>query len=248
VPITVAVLKARILDILGDVDPENRAVHPFRFDTIINRQVHRLASRTMRPQETVQSITLVVGTYDYALASSGLVDHVSQVFLDADGSELLYVPFDLFNSRYRQATSEPAASGPPCEYTLWETAANVMTLRVGPTPDNAADGPIKVYYSILPAMLSNSVYSVLTGIEVIPFGNELIVGLEAACCADAVAGMNEESVKRLGIDKGIAIQQWAAEVESAIRAHNLRQLKNGKLQDHVFRTSGHRLAGWFARS
>ena len=234
--ITPAILRQRIRDLIGDTDSEQSVVSPFRLDLIINKQVHRIASRTIRPRETVQSITLVASTYDYALASSGLVEHVAQVFLDADGTELYPVPFELFNSRYRQATSEPLPSGTPREYTLWETAAQVMTLRIGPTPNSAADGPLKVYHSILPAMLSTSTYAGALTTQAIPFSDELIAGLEAACAAEVVSGMNAQNVEPLGLDKGIVVPRWEAEAEGAIRQYNLRQLKNGQRQDRVLRT------------
>ncbi|HTF39006.1 MAG TPA: hypothetical protein VK754_00240 [Propionibacteriaceae bacterium] len=242
--ITLRLLRGRIFDMIGDVDSENPAINPFRLDAIINRQANRLASRTIRPQETVQSITLVVGTYDYALASNGIVEHVSQVFLNADGLELYYLPFEQFNQRYRQATAAPAGSGQPREYTVWETADQVMTLRVGPTPDTAGDGPLKVYHSILPVVLSNSVYS-FSDSDTIPFSHELLAGLEAACAAEAVLAMSDEFVAKLGLDRSRLVAHWTAEAEGAIRAYNLRQLNNGKRQDRIFRSSGYgHLFGW----
>jgi len=244
VAILVAVLRARILDRIGDMDPDQPAIAPFRLDAIINAQTHRIASRTIRPQETVQSITLVAGTYDYALASSGLVEHVAQVFLDADGIELYYRPFEDFNSRYKQATSEPLPNGAPREYTTWETAAQVMTLRVGPTPDSADDGPLKVYHSILPAMLSDSAHDAFSNTDSIPFSSELAVGLEAACAAEAVAGMKADDVARLGLDRRTLVAQWREDAESAIREYNRRQLRNGRRQDRIFRRSNARLTGW----
>lgn len=237
--VTVEILKSRVRDLIGDVDSEQPVINPFRLDVIINKQIHRLSAKTIRPQETVQSITLVVGTYDYALASSGLVAEVAQVFLDADGAELIGpVPFDVFNSRYRQATSEPAASGRPCEYTVWETAANVATLRVGPTPDAASDGPLKVYHSIMPTALANTTFpanaSILASNTTLPFGNELIAGLEAACAAEASRVMTAADRERAGIDKA-TIAGWVADAEEGVRAHNLRQRRLGRQQDHIFR-------------
>ena len=244
--ITAAVLSGRILDRLNDVNPQEQAVGPFRLRAIINAQTNLLASRTIRPRETVQSIALVANTYDYTLASSGLVANVAQVFLNTDGIELSYRPFEEFNSIYRQATANPASSGEPREYTVWETAGQVATLRVGPTPDSAADGPLKVYHSIMPVMLSNASYSNLTwDATVIPFGNELIAGLEAACCAEAASIMPEAAAARLGIDKAVAIPAWRAMTEQAIREHNNRQWRLGRRRDHVARTAGdHVFWGW----
>lgn len=248
--VQVASIRARIYDIIGDHNTEDPAIDPFRIDSVINKNAHRIAARTIRPQETVQSITLVVGTYDYALASSVNVDHVAQVFLDADGIELCYVPFELFNSRYKQATSEPAASGTPREYTLWETSSQVMTLRVGPTPDTAADGPIKVYHSVMPTLMSNSDnVGGLSNTATIPFSNELVAALESACASELVGIMTAEKLEKLGLDKSVLIPRWEREVEEGIRSHNLHRLKNGLQQDRVLRTSNNRLSGWFgARS
>ena len=173
----------------------------------------------------------------------------AQVFLNADGSELCYAPFELFNSRYRQATSDPAASGTPIEYTLWETSAQVMTVRDGPTPDSAADGPIKVYHSILPVMMSNSDnVGGLSNTASIPFSNELISALESACAAELVSTMSAEWVEKLGLDKAVVIPRWEREAEEGIRSYNLRQLKNGRQQNHVLRTSSGWLAGWNVRT
>lgn len=229
---TRAVVRGRVQEILGDVDPSNRVVGQFRYDEVIGRNMHLLAGRVQMPQDAVASITLAAGTYDYAVHASLQYLTVAQVFLDSDGQELEFVPRDEFNAYYRQDTSQPRSSGTPREYTVYEAATtSLLRMRFGPTPD--ATDAAKVHASSLPALLSTDSSS-------IPFSNELLRGLESMCATEIALSLSPEQAARLGLDKSV-VRKWSDDADEAIRTFNVRQRNLGNRQDRILRHGGRRV-------
>jgi hypothetical protein len=215
---------------LGDVNPDSRAISQFRYNQSIARNVQLIAMRANLPRSAVQSVSIsVAGGYEY----SGITDamqSVDQVLLNSTGDELVYVPWEQFNAYYRQDTAMPRASGTPVEYTIRENLSSGLVIRVGPTP-NASD-TLKVHGPILPAALSSDS-------TVIAFSDELIRGLESAVAAEIVSTLSEDKLKSLGVPRSAA-SLWVAQLDMAIRSYNQRQLRLGARQDRILRHGGRR--------
>lgn len=235
---TRAVVRGRIQEILGDVNPSERVVGQFRYDEVIARNMHLIAARCVLPRDSVTSITLVANTYDYAAHATLQYQSITQALLNSTGRELNYVPMEQFNAYYRQDTAEPRESGEPREYTIYENTSNLVRVRFGPTP-NASD-TAKFHATSLPALLTADSSS-------IPFSNDLLRGLESACAAELVLALSPDALAKLGLDKSVA-GAWTAQTERAIHDHNVRQQAMGRRQNHILRHRGRRVADrWGAR-
>jgi hypothetical protein len=212
---TRAVVRARIQELLGDVNPAERVVNLYRLNEIINRNIELIAPRVACPMRVAVSVTTEAGTPDYTASASFEAQTVEQVFMNASGEELKLITFAEMCSNYRQDTATPVASGTPLYYTVYEKSDNVATLRIGPTPN---------------AILVMKVHA--TSLTVLPtedgspggdiyFNAVLMRGLEAACAADVVEMLDDASLGALKISRG-----WAAslrrQAQEAIAAHNFR--------------------------
>jgi hypothetical protein len=204
-------------------------VGDFRYEEIIQRGIHSIATRTMMPRDAVASVTLVAGTYDYAVSASLTIQSVSQAFLNSTGDELVFVPFDEFNAYYKQDTALPRASGTPAEFTLWENTSGLTRVRFGPTP--SAAGTVKIHYS--------SITSPTTDSGFILFADDLITALVSWCAADIVVALDRAILTARGLDKSSA-GPWIAEANQIIRGYNVRQGNLGLRQNHVLRYGGRR--------
>ena len=234
---TRAVVRGRIQELLGDVNPSERVFGTFRYNEIIGRNVPMLAVRCMMPRETVVSLALTATTYDYTIAASTDATGVSQVFLNSTGDELGFVPFEQFNAYYRQDTAEPRDSGTPREYTLSENTSNVTRIRIGPTPD--ASDTAKIHIERIPAALTADSSS-------IPFAEDLMRGLESLCAAEVVLVMSPEQRARLGLSPD-SVSKWLGDADRVVHDYNVRQRRLGSNQNGVLRHGGRRHASWLGR-
>jgi hypothetical protein len=220
---TRAVVRARIQELLGDVNPAERVVNLYRLNEIINRNMQVVAAQTIRPTELATAITLVNGTYDYAIVTVDETQTVDQVFANgagvalATGAELKLRTFVDMCSTYKQDTAAPVASGIPLHYTVYEKSDNVVTLRIGPTPNAAA---VTARVSLI-VRATGLITLPTTDASSIRFNAVLMRGLEAACAADVVEMLDDASLGALKISRG-----WAAslrrQAQEAIAAHNFR--------------------------
>lgn len=226
-----AVVRGRIQELIGDVNPAERVVNQFRYDEVIGRNMHLLGARCAMGRDSVASVTLVAGTYDYAVHASLQYRDVSQVFLNDDGAELGFVPLGQFNAYYLQDTADPRSSGTPREYTVYENTSSLLRIRVGPTPDAA--GTLKVHGSTIPVLLTSDSAS-------IPFSLELLRALESQCAAEIALMLGPDALAKLGL-ASTAAQKWTAEVDSTVRAYNRRIHDHGSRQNRVLRHGGRRV-------
>ena len=228
---TRSVVRGRIQELIGDVNPAERVVGQFRYDEVIGRNMHLLGARCAMGRDSVVSVTLVAGTYDYAVHATLQYRDVSQVFLNDDGAELGFVPREQFDAYYLQDTADPVSSGTPREYTVYENTSSLTRIRVGPTPDAA--GTLKVHASSIPALLTSDGAT-------IPFSLELLRALESQCAAEIVLMLGQDALAKLGLDRAVA-QKWTAEVDRTVRAYNQRVHDLGTRQNRILRYGGRRV-------
>lgn len=225
-----------VQEMLGDTNPAARVISGFRVNECVSHNTHLMAGRCRMARNSVASLSLVASTYDYAVSATLTHQNIAQVFLNSTGRELMFVPFEEFNAYYQQDTAQPLGSGTPEEYTLYEAitaTVHVSRIRFGPTP-SAAD-TAKIHASNMPALLE-------TDATTVPFSDQLVRGLVAACAAELVLAMSPENLAALKLDKAVA-SQWLADAERAIHDHNVRELNLGHQQDHVLRYGGRRRTG-----
>jgi len=222
VAVTRDTVRTNIRESLGDVNPSETVVGDFRINDVISRNMYAIAGRSEMPRSSVTSVSLSASTYEYTVSST--TGHtVGQVFLNSDGYELAYVPWEQFNAYYRQDTAEPRGSGTPREYTMREDTSNLLRFRFGPTPD--ATDTAKVHLSVLPAALTTDAIS-------IPFANDLLRALEAACLSEIVLALDKSTLAKLGLSKDVA-GKWSAESDRLVRGYNLRMGRLGGRQDRI---------------
>lgn len=231
---TRATVRGRVRELLGDVNPAERVVGQFRYDAVMDRQYQIIASRTLRAKEHDIAVTLIAGTYDYTVGTVGETQSVEQVFLDADGVELQYLPLSVLNSRFRQDTTEPADRGTPRHYSTYDNTSQVVKIRVAPTPIDS--GALSVVGS------SNPVLGTSEGSAIL-FTEGLIRGLESACAAEIILMLDDAMLARLGLSRGAGVL-FREQAEAAIREHNLRQRRLGRGQNHVVRHGSSWLGAW----
>lgn len=222
---TLSQTRWNVQQLVGDNNPDRRSVSFVRLNEIVKNNAHSMFSRIIKPRDTVVSVTVSAGTYDYSLSNE--VGNVAQIFLNSTGDELAPLPFEILNARYRQDTDNPSASGTPAEYSLWEGVNNATRIRIAPTP--SAGGTLKVHRSTIPVFSSPPADA-----DSIPFALDLLRALEMACAADSLAGLSEDELAVLKTDRSAA-SMWRARADQALRNYNVRASANGYRQQEVIR-------------
>lgn len=219
----------RVREMLRDMDPSDALASDYTYAEVIERNANAIAGRVTLPLIAVASTSLVAETYEYTLTDVQ-VQRIEQVILNSNGKELVFVPWDEFNAHYRQDTATPVASGTPVEYTWSERAStglgvNDTIIRVGPTP-SAADA-IDVYRANMPAAAATPNPSYLASADgfVIPFADDLMAALLAACAGEIASTSSADALAKRGLAPGAA-RAWLAQVEPAIRSYNLRMWRS----------------------
>lgn len=223
--ITRAAVRARLQELLGDMNPDARVVGQFRYNEVISRNMNMLASRSIRPRETELTVAVVAGTYDYTLDVTKTIATVSSVYDYTNWWELEFLEFEAFNRAFRENTVNPPISGRLSHYTLWETAGQLGTLRVGPMPNAATS--LRVHYGILPAALASESTA-------IPFTLELQRALESFSAAELISTLGDERLQKLGLSRSV-VGLWQAQGQQALRDHNKRQGSMGRVNRGVLR-------------
>lgn len=218
-------VRTSIQDLLGDTIPAEPIWSVFRYNEAINRNINLLAGRSLQIDSIAQTVTLIAGTYDYALtAAAGEMAAILQAFHVSSGQEILPLPWTEFNSQYRQDTSAPAPSGVPCHFTLWE-ATGTPRIRLGPTPN--ATGTVSLHEKTT-VDLPTADGSTIT------FSDSLIRSLEASAGADLVESASREMLDKARLDRSFA-RTLRGQAEQGLRDHNLRKLRLGRRQSAVIR-------------
>ena len=222
---TLATTRFNVQQLLGDNNPDRRSVGSVRLNEIIKANAHTIYGRIIKPRESITTQATVAGTYDYSL--SGETSPVAQVFLNSTGAEMAFVPFEIFNARYRQETDDPMASGTPGEYTLWEGTNNALRIRIGPTP-GAVDS-LKIHRSLMPSFSSPP-----DDADNLNFASDLLRAIEFAAAADCASLLGEDELAILKLSPA-AGAMWRAKSSQAVRDYNVRASANGFRQDGVVR-------------
>jgi len=222
---TAAETALNVRRMIDDLDKDDYAISSLRMANIISGAVQALAARTHQPINASPPTTIVLsnGVFDYTISLANIA--IRQILLASNGRDLVRIPLEELNARYRQDTSVPAASTSfPTHYALYETNTQLTRIRVGPTPDASA-GTLLVYRDVLPASTSGDTSS-------IPFGNLMCQAVEASAAAECVLSMvPEERAKRM-ISQDV-VQLWLKGVDDAVKAENVRQRMMGRSQTHV---------------
>ena len=223
-------VRDHIQEILGNVNPSEPVIGQFRYNEVINRNMHAIAARCDMPRSSVASVALVASTFEYTVAST-TAQSVGLVILNSIGRELGFVPWEQFNAYYRQDSAQPLGSGTPEEYTLREDTSNLLRFRFGPTP--SAIDTVKVHLSILPATLA-------TDTSAIPFAIDLVRALELSCACEIVLAMDKTKLGAIGLAKDVAAK-WDSEAARIIHDYNVRMGRLGSRQNHILRYGGRRV-------
>ena len=225
--LTVGEVRNRVKEVLGDMNPSDQVVGEYRYDEIVRGNVQVVASRANMPRNSPVSISLLAGTYDYAVSATLTYQSIAQVLLNSNGRELVFVPFEQFNAYYKQETAEPHGSGTPVEWTAYENTSGLTRMRFGPTPDESDTA--KVHANSIPLLDPAS----------ISFSDDLVRALIYSCASEVLLMLNDEQRAKLGLDTKVAAK-WAADVERAIHGYNVRQQNLGAVANHVLRYGGRR--------
>lgn len=203
-------IERNIRSLIDDLDPERYAIKTTRMRQMIEAQMELIASRTFLPQESVTSVALLAGTYDYTL--TGVVGDIRQLVDDATGVPLIEVPMEEMVVTYRQDSSQPAPRGKPLAFAVAERSDQAVRIRVGPTP--ISTGTLDLYYGVIPSGLTSD-------ISLIPFSEPLLRALERAVASQCVVAMSESDASRNMISADI-VPVWRQMVDDAIREENMR--------------------------
>lgn len=236
-------IRDRIRRLIHDVDPNRPAIGTLSMNAMIEGKSIEYAGRSFRHDESVQTVTLVAGTYDYTL--TGEIFGVQEVLRNSDGYSLTRRTMEYMNEHYRQDTSNPVSRATPTDYGIFElqgttdASAQRVRIRVGPTPPTGTTETLKVYSQIIPSLQvsydyygdDNTSVGSADNIFGVKSDNFIVEAVVHAVAADCVLLLNEEERKRLGISTQI-VPVWQKSAENALKAHNWRMRLNSA-QSHV---------------
>lgn len=216
----------RVREMLRDMDYSDSLASDYVYIDVVERNARSIAGRVFLPLLSVQSTSLTAGTYEYTLTDTQ-VQSITQVILNSNGQELVFVPWEQFNAHWKQDSATPVSSGTPTEYTWREIAStglgiNDAVIRVGATP--SADDTIDIYRAnAVPSATTPapSQQFTMTDSTAIPFADDLMAGLYAACAGEIAATSAPEALAKRGLSPNCA-GVWLAQVTPAIVTYNRR--------------------------
>lgn len=219
--------EANIRLLIDDNNPDQYAISSVRMHQFVQGEMQLIAARTFLPMESVLSVPLVAGTFDYTL--TGIVGDVRQVVRHTDGIPLQRQTLDYMVGMWRQDSAAQVGTSPqPLDYAILETSAQLVRIRLGPTPSSSAVS-VDVYYGVMSASLT-------ADSSTIPFSAPLLRALERACASECVAVMSRADRDARMIDVA-SVGLWRELSEQGIREENLRLRVTGSgTQPNVIET------------
>ncbi len=222
---------------LRDRNPQSEAFTSPEYFVAIQSGVRIMAGELLLG-ETVSTgfLTLTAGTIDYVLPGTQQYRNLFELKSQTDGRIIPIVSSALLEGYRNSDVGVVSDNGGPIVAALSESPAQVLTLRVWPTPGESVvlDGR----YSQIPASFYTAGTGALAALPpatVIPFDDH---GFEALCwkvAADLFAVMPDDKKSQLGLSQGAA-EAWNGNASQQIRASRHRVLTTGRGQStHVNR-------------
>ena len=231
-------VRRRLQEVLHDMNPSDPLVSSEdTYNEVIERKAYDIAGRVHLTPSTVISQSITAGTFAYTLTDVR-IQTLSQVILNSNGRELLFMPWEEFNAEYHQdATGVTAASGVPVHYTFREVPGSPThdsTIRFGPTP--SVNDTAKLHYTDLMAKSATPFppYTGLSDTAVIPFPDDLIMAVIYACAGEIASTVSPEKLQSHNLNPN-AGSQFARQELGVIRSYNQRMRQQAQ-RDRVIRS------------
>jgi len=216
---------------LRDRNPQSEAFTSPEYFVALQSGVRVMAGELLLGESVTTSfLTLVAGTSDYVLPGTQQYRNLYELRSQDDGRIIPIVSSPVLES-YRQGdVGIVSDNGGPLYAALSESTAQVLTLRVWPTPGQSEvlDGR----YSQIPAgfyTAGTGALAALPGATVIPFDDH---GFEALCWSVAALmfeAMPDDKKAKLGLSQNAA-SSWPGLSAQQVKASRHRVLTTGRGQ------------------
>ena len=196
--------------ILGDVGASDPAFNTESINRAVERHMRILGNEVWQgPTWVTAGITMVAGTSDYTFPASVEYTQIQDMKLKPIGIPMERRTLEQIE-RYRVGTSTPMSQ--PYLYAMWEDTGQLVNIRVYPWPDQAYT--IDYAKSVIPAALTaeNSL---------IPFSENLIIGLQYRVAAELMGIAGDEQMSKLALGPNAAAL-YAGTAERVIRREKER--------------------------
>lgn len=211
---TLAVERAIVLTYLRD--PTTVVVSATEINQFLDDAVKLIAKELglLNQSWTANAFTAAANTTDYALAGGMQYEQILRLQRQKDSWPVFKRSAEYVES-LRIGTS-PATGVPQYFYPL-ENAAQVITVRLWPTPDASQVGD---KYD----MLGSTTPATMPPATAIGLSDAALIAMRKMAAAAALDFMSDDQVARLNLDKAVA-QIWKAEAAEILRQERLTLIR-----------------------